>query len=507
MLVAFNPSASQATNLLQLKKIFDENATIHKSLDDFSQNVSKSVANDFDFNRDVASWIGTEIAIAVFDSPGGLVIGGSEQPWVVLMAEIRDPGQLNIALARLHSIAEQQGTEFVDQNYRGVAMTLIKPKYSSGQCCVSYASYDGEMLFSLTTDALQEAIDTKQGSGSDMRSNAEYKTVMDKLPQNRTATLFVAANKLIDQLSTYNQPGLQALQGARSLGVSISFVEAGVQIDYVTTMQQSGITSARRKYVASQKANSSRTIGRLPSDTLFVVNGQDLKSIWTYAYDELMQDVPGTAQIPQQLNQFEQQTGINVENDLIDWMTGEYALAVVPARPNSLMTGMSAGLLLMFDVKDNPQAAQDGVNKITRFLRQQNLLFKTRNMNGNEAEVLAGNEEQGVTPGYAFSGDYLVIASAEDVLSAALAPDQTLNNDSNFTTVTQSLPRPNTGIVYLNISSAVDTYQRYIRSFGGTSGGDEVTSIIEPFKSISFAYSVPESDGTQTGAIFITVSR
>src|SRR5207237_282495 len=92
--------------------------------------------------------------------------------------------------------------------------------------------------------------------------------------------------------------------------------------------------------------------------TLASLAGQNLKSYWDYYNSLLAQDPQTKKQFDQSIQDLKTQTGIDVDADVFAWMTGEYALSVVPAKPLSAAgaTAPPVGLLLLIEAKDQALA-------------------------------------------------------------------------------------------------------------------------------------------------------
>ncbi len=500
VLITFNPSAAQVINMVKLRDLVAANPALTEKVDEFTQQTDA-----LNFQADVASWIGVEMAVAVIDSPNSFV----KAPEVVVMATIRDRSQLNAAIDRVQKTLEAKGFEFIEQKYKNTTITLIKPLISPVQCCVSYAIYEDNLLLATIPDAIETMIDTREGRTPAMKSNPEYQKITQNLPASRSATLFADVTKFTDELRTSTSPGVLALDGAKSLGLAISFETDGVEVSYASSVQSASLTAPRKKYIAAQKTDPNGVLSRVPADALLVISGQDLKSLWTYFNDVLANDMPQVKVIPFTIAQIRLLTGVDIENDLVAWMTGEYAIAVVPARPSVLFgENLRAGLLLLFDVNATKDTSQEGLSRVVRSLRHQNIIFRTKQINGVDAQVLADGEIAGVTPGYAFADGYFYIASSEDVLTTALAASQSpLSQDSDFKKVISALPNDNTGILYVAVPRVISVFGQVLPPLDISGINTDVPVLVHSWKGIGFASGLPTLDGTQHASLFIYITK
>ncbi len=129
----------------------------------------------------------------------------------------------------------------------------------------------------------------------------------------------------------------------------------------------------------------SPTIGQmltlLPSDTLLMLSGSNLTQLWQrYAHSSSSQLLswldPGTVR-----NTVETSLGLNLDQDLLSWMEGEFCLAILPApqsstnadpasQPaNSIASPFTAGVVLMVQVSDR-RAAEQVLRRVDQVLLQ-----------------------------------------------------------------------------------------------------------------------------------------
>lgn len=496
MFAVVNPNFSQLQSFSKLKAIFDNNPAYAKRLNDLARQ-SAPGSSDFDFDRDVRPWIGTEIGVAVLAMPKS---GSAGEPTLVIIANTRDRAKSDEALARLRKNAEAKGTTFTEETYKGTKIVVGKSGDSA------YATFQDQVLLGSSADAIKKVIDTKQSDSGNLRNSARYKAAMSQLPKDRAASMFIDLQTLAQESLSTRQPGTEVLDALQGIGISLGFSDDGIRIDYATAYDSSKAPDSFKKLLASYKASPNAVLSLLPASSILSITGQDLKSNWAYYRDLFSRDPQG--QFERNLAQLKTQTGIDVDEDLFSWMTGEFAIDVVPAQPIKAVGANvpGAGLLLMVEAKDQ-SLARSKMDKIAQALAKQGLQFAKKTVNGADMQIVKGLETQGISLGYGFLDNYLVIGSAEDVLGAAVnAKKAPLDKDAEFQKALKPLLQSKIGVAYLSIPKLVEVIKPTLTRAQLADFQRDVEPLLKPFKGLSSAAGVPKDD-VQPGVIFLYVAE
>ena len=155
-------------------------------------------------------------------------------------------------------------------------------------------------------------------------------------------------------------------------------------------------------------------------------------------------DATGNDLLDALLDQFQDSLGLDLEKDVLDWMTGEISLALLPTdfqaiSEDPLGSAVQMAALVQFDPKKRSDVAH-AVDLTLLFLkeqlgvRSQRLLFE-----GREGVVLDLQELDGIAnyePGFLILDDELLIASTKDslgsVISIVESQEGSLAQDSEY---------------------------------------------------------------------------
>src|SRR5712692_53726 len=321
-----NPNFAQLAGFAKLQAIFDKDPAFRQRLEELQKQDSGQDCG-LNVDRDFKPWIGTEIAIAAFDFTGFQSAGSQDQPNFVFISPTRDKAKSDEALARIRKCAEDNGTTYTEEKYKDATIVVGTVKSGAGRLPTSYTTYQGQVLLASNSDTIKKAIDTKQaGEKASLKSSATYTRILDQLPKDRAASVYIDLSALVKQSGASAQTGAEALEAFQGMGLSLAFADDGVRLDYTSIFDKSKAPESLKKLWASYKANNSAVLDLLPSSSIVSIAGQDVKGSWDY-YRDVLSNNP-QMQFQSGLDDLKQQTGIDVNEDVFSWMTGEFAINV-----------------------------------------------------------------------------------------------------------------------------------------------------------------------------------
>ena len=506
-----NPSFAQAASAKKVMDILGKNPAIKQALNGLASQTGGSGQNpDFNFDRDVAPWIGTELGFAMMDVPPAASGASSAPPGFVVMVASRDTAKSDDFLKRWRSAAEAKGSVFTEESYQGVTLVSARATSSATTPLSAYATYQNTVLLASTADALKKALDTKKSSGgANLSASAAYKSMIDKLPKDRALTMVVDVKALTKSLpaAATRSPGADGINAINDVGISMGFTDDGIRVDSVVAYDVANMSDPLKQLI-TVPANPDKALDYLPDSAIATLSGQNLKSYWDYYNSVLAQNPQSKKQFDQSIQAIKTQTGIDLDADVFAWMTGEFALAVVPAKALTVAgpTAPPVGLMLLLETKD-AALAQQKMTKISTALGKQGLLFGAKKVNGADLQVVTGLEKQGLTAGYGFLDNFLVIGSADDVLTAAVdAQKAPLSKSAEFVLDYKVLPQANTGVGFFSIPNIVGVVKGELPPAQLSAFQANVEPALTNFKSLSLSNGVP-AGGLQSTVIFIHVAE
>lgn len=330
----------------------DPNA-LYQKLDEFmAENMG-----GLTFSDDIQPWLGQYLSLVVTEMEPGSYSAQTQSEFV-LMFQVRDARAAEAFAFRLaETLAAKNNIPFENATYQNV--TYLHQPNPDGQPTL-IAESKSILLLSNSPAALEAVIDTQKGNAEALSSVSEYKDLRAKLPASALA-VYVTSRRLDDLVQmgqqnltqsgmpmTYNAGQLGSLRG---MALGLNTVSAGIRLDMVIAYDESQLTDLQRQ--ALQTKNTDQNSRRLPENTVIYFNSNGLATSWTLYRDNLLASA-GEAAFNESMAAFEKTLGFNPDTDLFPYLTGEFALAVLPDS-ESFLTQLNLGDLgfaLLSDVSD-----------------------------------------------------------------------------------------------------------------------------------------------------------
>ncbi len=477
MVVAINTNLTQLNNLSKLNTLLDNNPALAKRVNQ-SLPLAGFEGVIFDFQRDVVPWLGADAALIELSHS---IANAPDVSDAVIVISTRDKAKSDEMFTRLRNDASLVS---VDEHYQGI--TIVRA-HSVQFGDVAYATNENQVLIARNADALKQAIDAKRG-GVSVRSSAIYWRVLAHLPQERVATIYSDA------------PAAQDDNGVQGIGAALSLNGDGLRADYAIAYDTTSVAPALRDVLRASESDPSALFERLPPSTLLAVSANNLSALWQLYRTTLNRD----PQSERNLAQWHAQWGIDLDEDVFGWLTGPYAVCLLPAKPLRALdrNAPSVGVLLVSEVKD-AHAAQQKMDKLTAALAKQGVVFARTTISQIEMQQVKGIEAQGVTFGYGFVDNQLVVGSSGDVLAAAVAARSTpLSQSAEFQPVMRALAPPRSALAFVALPQLLALIKPSLSRAQLTDFETNTEPLLSAVKSVSISAGISQDD-MQTGTLFI----
>ncbi|MDZ8137081.1 MAG: DUF3352 domain-containing protein [Nostoc sp. DedQUE04] len=338
--------------------------------------------NGYDFQKDIAPWVGDEVAIAILapttgNKPAPKPVttnenAASDQQSMVMVLPVKNSEIAKNILAQPKIL--KQG-KWSDRTYQGIAI-----KQSEGQAGQNFlaALLDGRFL--VITDSLkatERAIDayknktslaTTGGFAENFPKIANYQPFGQFYINVPTAAKIAAASP--------NRPlpaqVLAQLQNNQGLAGTITLESEGIRFKGVSWLNP----NSQRVLTVENKAGKMQS--RIPAETLMMLTGGNLQRLWR-DYVLTSQGNPLSPIAPEQIRGgIKSLTDLDLEKDLLSWMKGEFSLSVIPATPKEgSPNDFRAGLLFMVQTSDDyggqslRKSAEASISKLDEVMKNQ----------------------------------------------------------------------------------------------------------------------------------------
>lgn len=415
--------------------------------------------NGLNYQRDIQPWVGNEITAAFLLPPSEAAAGSGEiQPYnpsalaageqaTVIVMPIADPAKAQQVLTRPKVAAQQ---DWVDRDYKG-----IKIREVHGQTERSYAATVLDNRFVVVSnegEALERVIDTFKSKASVAQTPGYSQALSHIATTDPFMQMYVnipAANAVTT--NNANQPVppqiLAPLKSNQGLAAAMTLEAEGVRLQGVSWLAP----NSKTRFKVANNAEQMPQI--LPADVLLVASGGNLKQLWQN-YTQQPNDSPRQGWLnPDSLRRgLNNLAGLDLDQDLINWMNGEYALAIVSAPDAKGTANAKAGLMLLVETTDRKAAEQS-------FQRLDDLMKTRYRFQVSETQVAGKPATSWVSPFTALSathgwldGNVAFFTIGPDLASTLVpAPAKPLAENPLFRQTASVDLNPNNGHFFIEV--------------------------------------------------------
>jgi Protein of unknown function (DUF3352) len=471
-------------------------------LDQFKQSLLANT--DLSYERDVQPWLGEELTWAVtspdFDRDGA----NGRQPGYLLAVATNDPDRSREFLQLLWQKRAISGVDLVFEQYKGVKLIyssnasaaqpgdnspaaksgskssrkadLLKPRSAF---LASAVVGDRFVLFANHPKVLRDAINNVQAPDLSLGSASFYTRSLDSLTQPRIGFSFVNLPRLASwQAGEETSPKPSGKAGASKAASSkpasskATIPPAASSKEPSTPKQTLAIAlelkpqgllaetalltlDGQAETVSPTLTEPVGALEYLPAQVSLAAAGQNLNQVWK----RLNQGLAGYETAEQLVNRaiadLEQQWQIDLPQDVFSWVTGEYALGLLPATGSKL----DAANWIFVAQKTQAEAAQEGLARLDTIAQKQGLTIGalplgsqtvsawTRLTPGKRSTQVQA-EVRGV---HTSVGNYELFASSLAGMEQAIAAlDHPLSTADRFQEAITPLDQPNNGYLFVD---------------------------------------------------------
>lgn len=410
--VTVRPSGDQRKNLDTVLGKIAPGKDVGRLLTDA---LTKSSKGKVTYQRDIEPWIGEKAGLAITSLPAGK----GAAPDLAAIIDTKDADKATATLTKAFDGKPEKRT------YNGVDYRFTAADKTAG------GIVDGELVVG-TERGFRAVVDASKGQS--LAENATYTKARDAVADGALGFFYGDLRRVFDLASssatgTASAQQLQAArgllerQGPKTIAVALGVTESSITVRSATTGKDGGDAGATADLVAGlpQGAFAAFGLGDLGKQLTRL-----LSSVRSFSSTSGF-DVDGG------LKQLQEQAGIDVQKDLLDWM-GQSALFA----SGSSITDLGGALVVK---SKDPAATKAALAKAKTIAAGAGL--KPRPVSGGGIDdgfsVAPAAAGAAVEVFAVQAGDRFVLAVNRAALDQAIKPTATLGDDDTFKTATKSL--------------------------------------------------------------------
>lgn len=430
--VYLQPSAPQQMNLAGLigrLPGFADDASLDDKIDQLVENLLGELG--LDYSDQVKPWLGTQVALAAWPSPGG-----SATPAAALMVEVKDRPAAEAAVPEL---VGSDGSAFAAEAYRGVELQVADD--------TTYGFVGDMLVIGQAVESVRAIIDAQQ-DGDGLADRDAFRMTMAGVESDHLASLYAD----LGAIATATGAGEQ-LSGLTVVGAALVAEPDGLRL------------SGRAPFDADRAAPSARAgfaLGGEPSSLVDWMPEGTVAELVIFGLAQTLEDAeavvgsnPAGQELTVALDTIRAAAalglGIDIDADVLPLLDREIAIAVGAADAGGLPSGQ---LLLR---PEDPAAAETRLADIAERLVEMGAVERTESVPGAEVTVLTVPQVGEIA--YAVVDDIVIIGLDTTDVEAAIAAhaDGRAVGASDDYTRTFDLAGERAGNeVYVNIGVLVD---------------------------------------------------
>jgi len=432
---------------------------------------------------------------------------------LLLVTEVKDDDRAGEILETLErKVVAEQGAVFSDVDVSGIRVRMAKNP--QGEPVLFYVLEDGRLTMATTQARMGSALDLASGSAAveSMTSVEPYLDALRKLPgaaiaiyvdqralseataraAGDTTGAATEAERLQRERFRAATTALEGYRLASSVAVGVYWTESGVRSDIYTRLPEG--PRPPLSAMLTQSPGQTRSLAYQPVGTLLYVSLNSLEArtvydaLYGYAVDATriqmgVADTPDSLRadsvVAASLRDFEQQTGINVQNDIVSWVGREAAFSVAGVDKS----GFFPLPMVAFTI-----ATKDGGRSRAFLSRMEEELAETARVRASVPLTWQAEEYQGQTIRYAPTplGEGLSLSYTVDdafvlvatnrallksMIDARAGRAQALPSNSSFASMTEFYPEQANLLGFVNIEQILTQVQDLMGTYGPMATG------------------------------------
>ena len=403
------------------------------------------------FLDDVTPWLGTEIAVAVLDPDL------SDPEWVVLVQISDQDAAIDFIDDLVDYLGDDFGVDFdeVEENDIRIWETSDEP--------IAIGLTETHLLIADSERTVEDIAENIQDPPENALVHDEsFVRAQAMLPEERFLFTYIVVDEAWDALRDELDQGdldddlmRQLEQELPSfIGMSSSFLANGIRFDVAYEPEDEIL-------VFGEDMDPLTVHEVLPAETVLAIASVGIDD----AIDELIDSDPLIEDTYDEFRDaMDDEVGIDIEDDLLDILSGEFAVALLPSDLDRLDMdnfNWTVELLLLAGVT-NSERIEDTLDDLMRSIaREADLDIDRWELGEYEAVVIPIEDslllDVDYQPGYFVADKWAVIASTEDSLylqhDALTGESETLGSKESIKELTDLLPEPLHSMVYLDVQS------------------------------------------------------
>ena len=393
--------------------------------DDFNERLEDDILEEIEDETgihpldDITPWLGTDITFVLLD------LDDDSVEWI-LLTQVADQDEAFDFAEELREYLEDELYMEFDEDEIGDADVWIAD--------------DEDLIIGLTEDylmladsenTLEDMLDNIDSPPSrPLAEDEQFIAAREALPEGRVMFVYAHIEDSLEEIEDIVGPfgdGDSVWNWASNntpefVAASLSFIDKGMRFDVVS--------EAASRSLSLDSERNLRSAESVPDDTLFLLSYAGVTEAWEELREALEESDPWAAEdFDRFMDDLEDETGVDLQRDVIDSLTGEVSLAIMPGdvKVPADETGLGVIESLLLDALvlaslEDPRDIEDALESLTEWIEDQGYDTNSDSIGSYDAVTLPMDQfdEDGpedFEPGYLITGDWLALGSSLESLN------------------------------------------------------------------------------------------
>lgn len=423
-------------------------------------------ANGYNYLEDIEPWLGETAMIAYLpDIPpevkAGKVLPPPQQKKLLpelMVVPIENPNQAQQILAQAKS---QKEKPWLERTYKGIEIIETQDSESQNYSATMLESF---LVITNNPKITERVIDTYKGKPS-VAATPGYQEKLNQIKVSKPfAQIYlnmpaISAAAAANSQREFSPQNLLAGKQRQGIAAKVTLESEGIRWHSISWLKP----ESTQKYRLENRNSSLSKL--LPANTLLMFSGGNLAQLW----QDYAAGINSNPLLPRQLANLsaglKATLGLDVEQDLLPWIEGEFSLALIPAfqetiatEDNQLSPALGAGMVFMVKTSDR-SAAEATLQKLDQVIATRyEFSIEETELDGqpvvNWTSPLGGIN---VTHGWLEDDLVFVTLGAPIANTIIPQPQGILAQAPLFQRTVPNNPKPNNGQFFLDVERTINS--------------------------------------------------
>ncbi|WP_009632598.1 DUF3352 domain-containing protein [Synechocystis sp. PCC 7509] len=426
-----------------------------KTKDELNRLKTSVLANTgIDYEQDIKPWVGDEITAAIASRDLDRDPSNGQQPGYVLAVATKDAQKSRDFVELLFAKKAIAGANLVIEEFNGIRLLSNSPRLPLESLSTkSEGGFSGAVvgndfvLFANHPQVLKEAINNVQAPDLNLTTSNQYQQALAQLPARKVGLAFLNYPSLStekeNQLSPTYESQIVALELNPQGLLAETTIVAGLDKEILPPI--------------STLSQPSKALQYIPASVSLAISGVDLSKLSSSNLQQFWAQVsPGlsvTQLIEKPLAQLQASWGINLKDDIFNWVQGEYALGKLPNNDWIFVVERSdraiAGIEKLNAIASAQELTVTSLPLANQKVSAWTQLTPVAAQSASSSAITLSAKVKGV---HTTVGNYEIFTTSIDAMEQVLKTDKngSLADNSQFLASTNAFPQPNAGYVYVD---------------------------------------------------------